>query len=428
MIVPSSDPGSDDGIVIAGAGHAGGRAAETLRRLGYRGSVTLIGEEPRRPYERPPLSKQVLLDDTPPEPFLRAEGFYEQQGIDLSLGEPVVAIDLRSRTATKADGREIRFGKLLIATGGRPRRLPHLETGPLPFLYLRDLEDAFRLRQCLAAGTRVIIVGAGVIGLEIAAAARKRGASVTVIEAADRVMARIVCPAISAWIAARHRAEGVELLTNATAASVISKGVCLTDGRIVPGDSVFIGVGIEPNQDFAAAAGIETDDGIVIDEFGRTSAPDIFATGDVACRYVPQYGRRLRIETWANAQNHAIAVASSMLGEPQSDPEPPWYWTDQFDFNLQVAGAPMAETDVVRGDVSSRSYTLFHLSSGRVVGATCVNNRREMALARRLVRDMCHVDPKDLENIAFDLRKAAKDQERRSHDAEQRQTSAFHQD
>jgi len=396
----------EHGIVVVGAGHAGGRAVEAMRGAGYAGELTLVGKEPVRPYERPPLSKGMLLEAAPQPPFLRPESYYQDHDIDLRLNVSAAALDPDAHEIELSDGSRLGYSKLLLATGARPRQLAGLEGGGLPVFYLRDLDDALRLRAALVEGRRAVIVGGGVIGLELAAAARKRGCKVVVLEAAERVMSRVVSPLVATWIRSRHERFGVTILCDATIASVEPSGVRLADGQLLAADLLVVGVGITPNMELAERAGISTAEGIIVDATGRTDAPDIYAAGDVAIQFVPQFGRRVRLETWANAQNQAIAVGCQMCGGAAPAGEVPWYWTDQHDFHVQVAGNPLADVEVVRGDPAEDNFTLFHLRDGLVVGATAVNNKRDMAVARRLVQRMVRIDRAALADRAYDLRKA----------------------
>lgn len=398
--------GNEHGIVVIGAGHAGGRAIEALRGAGYGGKLTLIGCEPFRPYERPPLSKGVLFDPLPQPQFLQADSYYAAHNVDIRLGVSAVSLDPGRRRIDLSDGRTVHYSQALIATGGRPRRLSQIETGTLPVFYLRDFDDAMRLRQALIPDRRVVIVGGGVIGLEVASAARRRQCEVTVLEAADRVMSRVASPAISAWVADRHARFGVRIHCGVSITGMRQNAIQLADGRQVIADLLVVGIGITPNVELATGAGIEVAEGILVDDFGRTSAPDVFAAGDVAAQFVPQFARRIRLETWANAQNQAAAVASNMCGPARPCRDLPWYWTDQQDFTLQVAGDPLTGVEVLRGDPADGAFTLFHLRDASIVGATAVNNRREMALARRLVQSMVEVDPAAIADRNFDLRTA----------------------
>ncbi len=394
-----ADGGTPDGetIVIIGAGHAGGRAAEAMRQAGFAGAITLIGEEAYVPYERPPLSKELLAGDGDVEKtFLNPADFYCRNNIDLRLDTAVRAIDRDSHTIRLGDGNSLGYGKLLIATGGRVRRLDCLGADLAGVHYVRTIGDTLALRPTLKDGARVVVIGGGFIGLEAAASARVRGAHVTVVELADQVLARVADPAVGDLVADLHRANGVHVMTGVTVERIGGNGrvadVVCTDGETIAADVVVVGIGILPNQEIAAHAGIETADGITVDQFGRTSDSDIFAAGDVAFHYNPILGRHLRLESWANAQNGGIAVARNMVGEPAPYAELPWFWSDQFDLNLQVLGAPETwDRLVTRGDPDSGRCVVFYMQGSRVVGATTFNQGREMRACRQLIESAMEV-------------------------------------
>ena len=384
-------------IVIIGAGHAGGRAAESMRQSGFTGGITLIGEEAHVPYERPPLSKELLTgDQDADETFLNPLGFYSENNIDLRLETKVRAIDRNARTVRLADGGSVAYDKLLITTGSRVRRLDCPGADLAGIHFIRTIDDTLVLRPLLEKGSRVVVIGGGFIGLEVAARARTRGAHVTVVELADQVLARVADPAVGGLVADLHRANGVHIMTGATVERIDGNGrvaelVC-TDGETIAADVVVVGIGILPNLEIAQQAGLETADGITVDEFGRTSDKDIFAAGDVAFHYNPILGRHLRLESWANAQNGGIAVARNMVCEPTPYAELPWFWSDQFDLNLQLVGAPTTwDRLVTRGDPATGRCVVFYMEGASVVGATAFNQGREMRPCRRLIETAMEV-------------------------------------
>ncbi|MFQ5958789.1 MAG: NAD(P)/FAD-dependent oxidoreductase, partial [Alphaproteobacteria bacterium] len=304
-------------FVVVGAGQAGGRAVEAMHAEGFAGRIVLVGEEAYLPYERPPLSKQLLIgDDGPERAFLHDEGYYRERGTDLRLGIRAIAIDRQARRIRLADGEALAYDKLLIATGSRVRRLAVPGCDLAGVHYLRDIDDSLAIRARLSADARVVVVGGGYIGLEVAAAARTRGCRVTVLEMQDALMSRVVAPEIGRFFARVHRERGVDIRTGVTVGGFEGRHrlerVVGADGEAFPADLAVVGVGVVPNTDLAADAGLAIDDGIVVDEFGRTSDPDIFAAGDVTNHPSPLLGRRLRLESWQNAQNQAIAVARVM--------------------------------------------------------------------------------------------------------------------
>jgi 3-phenylpropionate/trans-cinnamate dioxygenase ferredoxin reductase component len=400
---------SERRIVIAGAGHAGGRAAEALRAAGHKGPIALLGDERHPPYERPPLSKELLAGTgTVEKTYLRPPAWYQDAGIDLRRGNAVREIDPRAQRVRLADETDLPYDALLLTTGARPRRLPIPGgEGPRVF-YLRDIEDCLALRERLVPEARVAIIGAGFIGLEIAATARQRGAAVTVLELAPQVLARVAPPQIAAYVADLHRRHGVEIHTGMIVTGIEDTGsgliVLTASGERFAADIAAIGIGAAPNTELAASAGLAIDDGVQVDEFGRSSNPLIFAAGDVTRHFNPIFGRAIRLEAWQNAQNQAIAVAKIIAGGSEPFAEVPWFWTDQFDMNLQTAGPPGPWDRLVwRGEPAERAFTVFHLFEGRPVAATTVNNVRDMRFARMIVGRGQPVDPAALADKAIKL-------------------------
>ncbi len=378
-------------IVIVGAGQAGHWAARTLRTQGYDGRLILVGNEPHPPYERPPLSKQVLKGDAePPSAWLATPEQLTELKVEFLAERTATTLDRHRRSVALSDGTRIGYDQLLLSTGARPRRLHLPGESEAPVFYLRDIADSLALRARLLPGKRVLVVGGGLIGLEVAAAAVVRGATVAVIEAADRLMARVVGPEISAFVEAVHRRHGTTILTGAWPERIERAGdacrVVCRDGRTCEGALVVIGVGIIPNAELAAAAGLKADNGLWVDEFCRTEDPHIWAAGDVTNHVNPLLGRRIRLETWQNAQNQAIAAARNMLGAAQPYAEVPWGWSDQFEVNLQVLGAPLSfDHAVTRGDPAGGSFSVFHLEGDRLAGVNAVNAPKDVAVARRLM-------------------------------------------
>lgn len=379
-------------FVIVGAGQAGGWAAVTLRQTGFEGRILLIGEEIWRPYERPPLSKAVLTQDPQPSVlYFHPEARYAELGVELMLGMPAEAVDPDAHTLRMADGQVIAYDKLLLTTGGQARRLP--ASGSDRALRLRTLEDAETIRARLGCARHVLCIGAGVIGLEIASSACARGCAVTVLEALPRAMGRAVSPEGAAFIAGLHRAAGVVLhfgvvVERLDAAPDGSTVVTCRDGRTFAADLVVAGVGMQRNLALAEAAGLALEGGIVVDEWGRTSAPDVFAAGDVTAFFHPLLGRRLRLESWRHAQNHGIAVARAMCGEAPPYDDVPWFWTDQHGVNLQVAGLPAdAARTIVREGGPPDGFVAVHLAEdGSVLGVTAANNPREIRAGQALIK------------------------------------------
>jgi NADPH-dependent 2,4-dienoyl-CoA reductase/sulfur reductase-like enzyme len=400
-------------FVVIGAGHAGGRAAEAMRALGFSGHILLIGDEPHLPYERPPLSKELLQGKPEMFQLMRPEAFWREKQIECRLGVRATAIDPAARTVTLADGTREPYDKLLLTTGGAVRRLavPGADLGNVR--YLRTLDDSRAIDAALAPGRKVVVIGGGFIGLEVAASARLRGCEVTVIELADRLMARGTLPEISATFLALHRERGVDVRLNTGVARLEGAGaverVVTSGGEAIAADLVVVGVGIVPDTALAETAGIRCANGIVVDEFCRTSAPDIFAAGDVTSHFNPIYGRHIRLESWQNAQNQAIAAARVMCGQETPYAELPWMWSDQFDAKLEIAGIPERWSEVVfRGDITGRDFMIFLLEAGRVVGAMSVNQPRDMRFARRLLQTGKTIDAAALADPAVSMRELAR--------------------
>jgi NADPH-dependent 2,4-dienoyl-CoA reductase/sulfur reductase-like enzyme len=395
-------------IVIVGAGQAGGRAAETLRAAGFQGSVVLVGEETLPPYERPPLSKDVLAGKAAPETtFLRPAESYAELGVELRLGVRVHAINPKSRQVQLGDASALPYDRLLLATGARARRLAIAGADSPEIHHVRDMADSLRLRTALSPDARVLIIGAGFIGLEVAATARVAGCAVTVLESAPHPLARVAPPEIGAFFTELHRAQGVDLRmgSSVTAIEPGRPSLAYTNaGEAIEADIIVIGVGALPNTELAEEAGLDVADGIVTDSFCRTSDPAIFAAGDATRHLNPLLGRHIRLEAWQNAQNQAIAAARTMAGQPTEHAEIPWFWTDQYDVNMQFAGAPLSWDQIVwRGPPAAKRSSAFLLREGVAVGGICINNGREMRPIRQLIAAARATDPAALADPAVKL-------------------------
>jgi p-cumate 2,3-dioxygenase ferredoxin reductase subunit len=401
--------GTIENIVIAGAGQAGGRAAEALRARGFKGSITMIGEEPHPPYERPQLSKAMLqASDTSVTYIKQARDWNETLGIRLETGAAAVDGDADRRVVSTADGRSFRFDRLLLATGTRPRRLAALENAPLEVLYLRNVEDALRVRRHIQARSRIVIVGGGVIGLEAACAAATGGCCVTVIESEARLLARAFPNLISDLVADRHRAHGVEFIFGATVTGCGSNSVRLSNGAEIAAGLVLVGIGVIPSGDLAERLSLPASGGIAVDAGGRTAAPAIFCAGDAALQWSRCHGRAIRVETWANAQNQAIAVAANMVDDIKEYSDPPWFWTDQYDLNIQVVGDMCDADHVARGDPTGVRFSIIAMRGVEIVGALSVNAAKDMAMLRRIIAANAKASRADLEKSGYDLRSALK--------------------
>jgi 3-phenylpropionate/trans-cinnamate dioxygenase ferredoxin reductase component len=368
--------------VIVGASLAGAKAAETLREEGFGGPVVLIGEETERPYERPPLSKDYLLSKAERETiYVHPAGWYAEHDVELRLETTVTGVDPASHEVTLADGSQIGYAKLLLATGSSPRRLPVPGVDSDGVHYLRRVDDSDRIRDAFAAASRVAVIGAGWIGLETTAAARLAGVEVTVLEAAELPLLRVLGREVAEVFAGLHREHGVDLRFGVQVAEITESGgradgVRLADGRHIPAEAVIVGVGITPNTQLAEAAGLEVGNGVVTDARLRSSDPDIYAAGDVANAYHPLLGRHVRVEHWANALNQPQAAARAMLGQDAAYDLVPYFFTDQYDLGMEYAGyvEPGGYDQVVfRGDVQRREFIAFWLGGGRVLAGMNVN-------------------------------------------------------
>jgi 3-phenylpropionate/trans-cinnamate dioxygenase ferredoxin reductase component len=385
-------------VVIVGAGQAGAQVAVSLRQLGYGGEITLLGEERQLPYQRPPLSKAYLSGEMALErTYLRSESYYAKHGIDLRLGVRAARILRDQHAIVCRDGVRFDYDALVICTGTVARRLP-LPGADLPgVLYLRTLADADRIKVAVRPGTTAVIIGGGYIGLEVAASLRKLGCTVTVVEALERVMNRVVAPPVSAFFAAEHARHDVEIVTAAAVASLegerrIERVVCV-DERAFPAELVVIGIGAVPNDELARDAGLEIENGVVVDAFGRTSDPAIFAAGDVTNHPNELFARRLRLESVHNAMEQAKAVARTIAGQPQAYTDVPWFWSDQYDLKLQIAGVGDPHDELVlRGDLATRAFSCLHLRNGRLVAIDCVNRGADFLAAKKLIAERRPLD------------------------------------
>lgn len=393
-------------VVIIGAGQAGARAAETLRAVGHRGPITLVGEEEHPPYERPQLSKAILLDHEPRPMFIRAIQEWRELDVALLTASQAVAADGHKRVIGLASGQEIPFDRLLLTTGTSVRRLPALEEGKLPVRYLRGMNDALSLRHELQPGKAVALVGGGVIGLEVAAAAIARGCRVTILEKAAMLLPQIGSLALGRYVRQLHASRGAEIICGASVERAAGDGLELGDGRRVSADLVLIGIGVEPATELARELGLDVGHGIRVTPTGATAEDGIYAAGDVAEQWSRCHDRWMRVENWANAQNQAIATARTMAGIDTAYDAPPWFWSDQYDANVQIVGNPAAGDEIVRGDVMGGRFVTVSLHDGEVVGGIAVNAPRDMAALRRLVASRKVVRRSDLENPEFELKKA----------------------
>lgn len=385
---------SEPGMVIVGAGECGVRAAFALREEGFAGPVTLVGAEPHLPYERPPLSKDVLAEGEPQGRSIAEEARFADAGIRLVRSARAVAIDRTARTVALADGSALPYRRLLVATGASPRRLPMAE-GIGACVYLRTHDDALAIRSRLGPDARIAVIGGGFIGLELAAAARRRGCTVTAIETQPRILMRGVPAEIAETVHARHEAAGVHVLCGARIAAIDPRSggarIALDGLPPVDADLVVIGIGAVPDTRLAAAAGLRLDNGIAVDAHLRTGDPAIFAAGDCCSFPLDIYGgRRVRLESWRNAQEQGALAARNMLDKAEPHAAVPWFWSDQYDLTLQIAGLPDEGADTVRRDLGGGAFLLFHIAAdGRLVAASGIGPgnavARDIRLAEMLI-------------------------------------------
>ena len=393
------------GFVIVGASLAGAKAAETLRKEGFAGRVTLIGDELHRPYERPPLSKGYLLGSAERESvFVHPATWYAEHDVDLRLGTRATAVDARGHEVHLADGDPLRYAALLLATGSEPVRLTIPGADLDGVRYLRRLEDSEALKAAFAEVGRVVVIGGGWIGLEVTAAARTAGLAVTVLEAAALPLLRVLGPEVARVFADLHREHGVDLRCGVHVERILGAGgrvtgVELGGGEVVGADLVVVGVGIRPNTALAQGAGLAVENGVLVDAHLRTSDPDVYAAGDVANAFHPFLERRLRVEHWANAMRQGPVAARSMLGQDATYARLPYFFTDQYDLGMEYNGYAGAEDRVVlRGDVAGREFIAFWLADGRVLAGMGVNIWDTTADVTRLITSRREVELDRLAN------------------------------
>ncbi|HKZ74453.1 MAG TPA: FAD-dependent oxidoreductase [Steroidobacteraceae bacterium] len=380
-------------VVIVGAGQAAAQATDTLRKRGYAGGITLIGDEPEWPYQRPPLSKKYLAGALERERLaIRPGHFYAEHGVEGRLARRAVEIERSAQRVRLDDGERLAYDALILATGSRPRRIPAPGADLAGVHDLRTVADVERMRPALRAGARMVIVGGGYIGLEVAATARAAGLDVTVLEMAGRVMNRVICAPISSFYEAEHARHGVRIVCDARVRAFADDGagrvraVLTDDGREYPADLVLVGVGVAPADELAAAAGLECANGIVVDEHCRTGDPHILAAGDCTSFPCLRYGRRVRLESVDNAFEQGASAAVNLLGTPAPHDKVPWFWSDQFDLKLIIVGLCQEhDTTVVRGTPAARSFSVCYLRQGELIAIDTVNNAKDQMAARKLI-------------------------------------------
>jgi len=399
-------------FVIVGGGMAGAIAAQTLREEGFDGKITLLGQEPNAPYERPPLSKDYLQGKAERDSiFVHPEPWYAEHAVELSLGSAVTSLDPASRTVTTATGERMSYDKLLLATGSKPRHLDVPGADLDGAYYLRNVEDSDGLKIKFADANRVVIIGAGWIGLETAAAARAAGLDVTLLVSGDLPLEHVLGPEVAPIFDELHRSHGVDLRYRTTAVELTGRhgtvtGVMLSDGTRIDADMIIVGVGVAPRTELAAAAGLKIDNGIVVDEHLRTSDPDIFAGGDIAQTYSPRLGRHIRVEHWANARRQGAVAAKAMLDQDAVDVRPSYFFTDQYDLSMEYTGdiGPAGYDRVIfRRHADSNEMIVFWLYEQRIQAGMNINIWDVADDIDRLIQSARPIKADDLGNPAIPL-------------------------
>lgn len=401
-------------ILVIGGGQAGAQAIASLRLWGYQGGLRLIAEEPALPYQRPPLSKAYLKGEMEEERlYFKPADWYDAQNVMVTLNTRATAINRSARTVSLSDGTIAPYDGLILATGSRPRPLP-LEGAKLKSVHeLRDLRDVDGLKTVIAAGKRMVIIGAGYIGLEAAAVARKLGADVTVLEMAPRVLARVTSPIMSDFYTKLHAQNDVRIMTDARLETLAGENgnvasAHLADGTVLPADIVLVGIGILPNQELAADAGLACQGGILVDEDTRTNDPRIFAIGDCAVRPLVHYGRTGRLESVHNAIEQGKLAAAAITGRDRPKLDVPWFWSDQYDAKLQIAGLSQDyDEHVVRGDPETGSFAVFYLRVGRLIAVDAVNAAPEFIVTKKMIISGQTLAPADLQDTSVSMKELA---------------------
>jgi len=400
-------------VVVIGAGHAAGQVAASLRQKGFTGSITLIGEEPWVPYQRPPLSKKFLAGELEAERlFFKPEKFYPEHDVELRLNTTAEKIDRDNCTVSLSDGSSIDYDWLVMTTGSRVRTAPIPGAELANVHYLRNIADVDALREGFKPGANLVIVGAGYIGLEVAAVAQTHGLNVTVLEMADRPMQRVVAPEVSAFYAKLHTDAGVDLRCNTaiekfTGTDVVEQ-VHVVGSEPLDADMILIGIGILPNSELAEEAGLAVDNGILVDEFCRTEDPKILAAGDCTNHPNRLLDRKLRLESVHNALEQAKTAAASIVGEPTEYAQIPWFWSDQYDIKLQIVGLSQGyDQVVVRGNPDEKSFAAFYLQGNKLLAVDCINSAREFMIAKKLLAKGVEFTPEELADMSRTFKEIA---------------------
>ncbi len=380
-------------LVVIGGGQAASQAIQSSRQLGFDGRITLIGEEALPPYQRPPLSKKFLAGELARERLLlKSESFYEDRGVALRLGVKAEELDLATRSVRLGDSSVLAYDYLLLATGALVRRLNVPGTALTGVNYLRTVDDVDAISPHLQPGARIIVVGGGYIGLEVASVCRERGCEVTILEAAERILGRVVCADTAAFFERLHRESGVEIFCDSMVSQFVGNdngrvtSVLTSDGAEYACDCAIVGIGVEPNLELAKGAGLPCENGIMVDAYTRTSVEHVVAAGDCTAHPHPWVGRRVRLESVHNAIEQGKSAAASLFSEARPFDEVPWFWSDQYGLKLQIVGLALDyDETIVRGDPSTKSFSVCYLRDGRVVALDCVNKPRDFLAGRKLL-------------------------------------------
>jgi len=400
-------------LVIVGAGQAATQLVTSARQLGFEGRITMLADEPHPPYQRPPLSKKYLTGDFDRSRlFLKPDSFYAERGVELVLGRSATELDVEARTVRLDDDSGLSFDALALATGASPRRLLLPGDSLAGIHYVRTLNDIDAIRADIAGRQRVVVVGGGYIGLEVAASCTSLGHQVTVLESAPRILGRVVCDTTAQFFADLHEAQGVAIHCNASLSGFSGDtrvtGVEMSDGTVYACDCVIIGIGVEPNIQLAERAGLDCDNGISVDPETRTRAPQVVALGDCTSHPHPLVGTRVRLESVQNAIEQGKSAAAALFSEPRAFTDVPWFWSDQYDIKLQIAGlARDYDTTVVRGDPTSRSFAVYYLARRRLVAVDAIGAPRDFILAKKLLGAHASLEPEAIADVDVDLERAA---------------------
>ena len=405
---------SNERVLIIGAGQAGSQTATSLRQGGFAGAITIVGDEPSLPYQRPPLSKAYLKGELEESRlYFKPAEWFETQNVDILTNCTVVDVNVETNIAKTSDGKALKFDHLVFATGSRNRQLP-MEGVQLENVFgLRSLKDVDELRPHVTKGKNLVIIGAGYIGLETAAVANALGMNVTVLELADRVLARVTSPTISAFYTDLHNSHGVNIRTETSTTSINDKdgkvdSVTLSTGEILPCDALLIGIGILPNIELALNAGVTCEDGILVDHEASTNIPHVYAAGDCAKRNILPYGRTGRLESVHNAIEQGKQIAAAILSKPAPKLDCPWFWSDQYDVKLQIAGLSTGyDNFVVRGSIDDKKFAVFYFKDDVLIAADAINSPPEFMIAKRLILAKAKVSPEQLSDTQQSLKEIA---------------------